>query len=132
MQRVPTLSKANWHSKLEVKVRVYSKKILRIVFFKIARYYLPARREKGWGMEGLQKTFDLLCPLNAEDNDRETLESYLDQGSIADLVEEQVLLKRSLLLDIVTRESRQSCCFTAGYTRWTGSDNFHSLFVAQI
>ena len=83
-------------------------------------------------MEGLQKKFDLLCPLNAEDNDRETLESYLDQGSIADLVEEQVLLKRSLLLDIVTRESRQSCCFTAGYTRWTGSDNFHSLFVAQI
>ena len=132
MQRVPTLSKANWHSQLEAKVRVYSKKLLRIVFFKIVRYYLLARREKSWGMEGLQKTFDLLCPLNAEDNDRETLECYLDQGSIADLVEEQVLLKRSLLLDIVTRESRQSCCFTAGYTRWTGSDNFHSLFVAQI
>ena len=132
MQRVPTLSKANWHSQLEAKVRVYSTNYRIVFLVKIARYYLLARREKSWGMEGLQKTFDLLCPLNAEDNDRETLESYLDQGSIADLVEEQVLLKRSLLLDIVTRESRQSCCFTAGYTRWTGSDNFHSLFVAQI
>merc|ERR1712083_1047400 len=27
--------------------------------------------------------------------------------------------KRSLLLDIVTRDSRQSCCFTAGYTRYS-------------
>ena len=79
-----------------------------------------ARREKGWGMEGLQKSFDLLCPTNVEKEEYkegETLESYLDQASLEDLVEEQVLLKRSLLLDIVTMDSRQSCCFTAGYTR---------------
>jgi len=87
------------------------------------RYYMLARREKGWGMEGLQKTFHLLCPANVEkeeeDKEGDTLESYLDQASLEDLVEEQVLLKRSLLLDIVTRESRQSCCFTAGYTRYS-------------
>jgi len=90
------------------------------------RYYLLARREKGWGMEGLQKTFHLLCPPNVQkeedqedQEEEETLERYLDQGSLEDLVEEQVLLKRSLLLDIVNKESRQSCCFTAGYTRYS-------------
>ena len=72
-------------------------------------------------MEGLEKTFHLLCPPNVQkeedQEEEETLERYLDQGSLEDLVEEQVLLKRSLLLDIVNKESRQSCCFTAGYTR---------------
>ena len=89
-----------------------------------------ARREIGWGMEGLQRTFHLLCPANVEkeeeDKEGDTLESYLDQASLEDLVEDQVLLKRSLLLDIVTRESRQSCCFTAGYTRWTRFYRFYS------
>jgi len=84
------------------------------------RYYLLARREKGWGMEGLQKTFHLLPNVQKEEvQEEETLERYLDQGSIEDLVEEQVLLKRSLLLDIVNKDSRQSCCFTAGYTRYS-------------
>ena len=69
-------------------------------------------------MEGLQKTFHLLPNVQKEEvQEEETLERYLDQGSIEDLVEEQVLLKRSLLLDIVNKDSRQSCCFTAGYTR---------------
>ena len=69
-------------------------------------------------MKGLQKTFHLLPNVEKEeDREGETLERYLDPGSLEDLVEEQVLLKRSLLLDIVTKESRQSCCFTAGYTR---------------
>jgi len=86
------------------------------------RYYLLARREKSWGVEGLQKTFNLLCPPNTEkeeDKEGKSLEKYLDQGSLEDLVEDKVLLKRSLLLDIVTRDSTQSCCFTAGYTRYS-------------
>ena len=124
MQRVPSLSKADWNSQFEAEVNVcraqtvvYSQKFLCKQF---DRYYLLARREKSWGMEGLQKTFNLLCPPNGdkeEDEEGKTLEKYLDQGSLEDLVEEKVLLKRSLLLDIVTRDSRQSCCFTAGYTR---------------
>ena len=70
-------------------------------------------------MEGLQNTFELLHRDGGVDQEGGCLESYLDEGSLEDLVEDQVLLKRSMLLDIVTKESRQSCCFTAGYTRWT-------------
>ena len=70
-------------------------------------------------MEGLQNTFELLHRDGGVDQEVDSLESYLDEGSLEDLVEDQVLLKRSMLLDIVTKESRQSCCFTAGYTRWT-------------
>ena len=70
-------------------------------------------------MEGLQNTFELLHREGGVDQEVDCLESYLDEGSLEDLVEDQVLLKRSMLLDIVTKESRQSCCFTAGYTRWT-------------
>jgi len=83
------------------------------------RYYLLARRQKGWGMEGLQNTFELLHRDGGVDQEVDCLESYLDEGSLEDLVEDQVLLKRSMLLDIVTKESRQSCCFTAGYTRYS-------------
>ena len=70
-------------------------------------------------MEGLQNTFELLHRDGGVDQEVGCLEGYLDEGSLEDLVEDQVLLKRSMLLDIVTKESRQSCCFTAGYTRWT-------------
>ena len=124
MQRVPTLSKADWNSEFKAKVNfcrvqtiIYSQLFLCKQF---DRYYLLARREKSWGVEGLQKTFNLLCPPNTEkeeDKEGKSLEKYLDQGSLEDLVEDKVLLKRSLLLDIVTRDSTQSCCFTAGYTR---------------
>ena len=47
----------------------------------------------------------------------ECVGDYLEEGREEDLVEEKVLEKRSLVLDIVTEASSHSCCFTAGYTR---------------
>ena len=42
MQRVPTLSKANWHSKLEAKVRVYSTNYSELSFSSKNCKVLPA------------------------------------------------------------------------------------------
>lgn len=82
------------------------------------RYYLLARRQSGWGKTELQKNFSLLLP---EDHQvvAESVGQYLEEGREEDLVDDQVLAKRSLVLDIVTKDSGHSCCFTAGYTRYS-------------
>ena len=82
----------------------------------LCRYYLLARREKGWGIEGIQETFSLLLPNEYQVIRKlclvllfpkfhiillkwqvvsETVGDYLDKAREEELVEEKVLLKRS-------------------------------------
>lgn len=81
------------------------------------RYYLLARRQEGWGRKELQQDFSLLLPQGYQPEVKK-VGDYLEEGEQQELVEEEVLRKRSLVLDLVTGESGHSCCFTAGYTRY--------------